>query len=87
MHSDGISYYLTRIGLTQTLRKFVGFPIYFAEGAEENHPRSRGGGVQKRGSPCPCFGKTGVYWWAVCGSGWSYCWSASAFTGQCCIEA
>ena len=88
MHSDDISYYLTGIGLTQTVRKIVGFPIYFAEGAEENDPRSRRGGIQKRGAPCPCFGKTGVYWWPTCPrSGWKYCWSAAPFTGQCCVEA
>ena len=87
MHSDDISYYLTGIGLTQTVRKTVGIPIYFAEGAEENDPRSQRGGVQKRGSPCPCSEGTGVYWWPVCPNGWKFCWQAIPLTGQCCIEA
>ena len=87
MHSDGISYYLIGIELTQTVRKIVGLPIYFAEGAQENDPRSRRGGVQKRGSPCPCSEGTGVYWWPTCPGGWKYCWSAAPLTGQCCIEA
>ena len=88
MHSDDISYYLIGIGLTQTVRKIVGLPIYFAEGAQENDLRSRRGRVQKRGgSPCPCSEGTGVYWWPACPGGWNFCWAASPLTGQCCIEA
>ena len=86
IHSDDISYYLIGIGLTQTVRKIVGFPIYFVEGAEENDPHSRRGGVQKRGSPCDCNGKTGTYWFPRCPSGWSFCWEIFPFTGECCIQ-
>ena len=68
------------------VRKILGFPIYFAVLAEENYPRSRRGGVQKRGSPCSCFGGAGVYWWPTCPGGWRFCWAVTQVTGQCCIK-
>ena len=87
IHFDGISYHLIGIGLTQTVRKIVGFPIYFAEGAEENDPRSRRGGVQKRGV-CDCYGYGGSEWWPACPAGWSFCWQDSRpnYRVKCCLK-
>ena len=92
IHSDDVSFCIIGIGLTQMVRKVLGFPIYFAVLAEENYPRSRrgggGGGGQKRGSPCSCScsGGAGVYWWPTCPGGWRFWWAVTQVTGQCCIK-
>lgn len=80
---NNISYYLRGIELMQMVRKIVEFPFFFAEGAEENDRRRRGG-IRS----CTCNdGNTQGTLYGVCPNGRDFCdYYVDPFLLMCCYK-